>query len=368
MHNFPRLFKKDKKGCIRYWDIKVQESHIILEYGVVNTSSPNISTDKITKGKNLGKVNSTSLEEQAFKEAEYRWKYQINRNGYFESLSQAISEEANKVSPTLAKVYDPDKPPGYKVAIQPKLDGIRCIALKRDSEVLLMSRTGKLITTLPHINNYLSNLDFSSLEFLDGELYAHKYRKDFSTLCSIVKRDSVVDSHTDIEFHVFDCKSSKDLTFKERYNLLNSLNLGNLPYIKVVETLFNIELLDIPSKYSYFTSQEYEGIMIRNIDSPYENFRTSNLLKYKEMRDSEFKIVDISSGRGKLKNCGIIQCITPSNDIFKVKMSGSYKDLEVLLTDKEKYIGKYLTVQYQSLDPVTGIPRFPVGVRIREDL
>lgn len=49
---------------------------------------------------------------------------------------------------------------------------------------------------------------------------------------------------------------------------------------------------------------------------------------------------------------------------FKAKMKGKTEDLKVFFENQQDYIGKKLTVQYQGLTP-DGIPRFPVGLRIR---
>jgi hypothetical protein len=85
------------------------------------------------------------------------------------------------------------------------------------------------------------------------------------------------------------------------------------------------------------------------------------------MQDAEFVIVGVEEGKGKLAGHGIMQCKTDKGLEFAVKMKGRTDNLKDYLEHPEKYIGKQLTVQYQNLH-VTGIPRFPVGLRIREDI
>jgi len=57
-------------------------------------------------------------------------------------------------------------------------------------------------------------------------------------------------------------------------------------------------------------------------------------------------------------------CLTPEGKEFKAKLKGAIDELGEYLVNFHKYNGKQLTVQYQGLTP-DGIPRFPVGLRIR---
>ena len=64
---------------------------------------------------------------------------------------------------------------------------------------------------------------------------------------------------------------------------------------------------------------------------------------------------------------GIFVCEMPNGERFRAKMMGSIDSLAEYLTNKHKYIGRELTVQYQDLTTL-GVPRFPVGLRLRDDL
>ena len=56
--------------------------------------------------------------------------------------------------------------------IQPKLDGMRCLAhIKANGQVTLVSRDGKVIQNMDHIIRELSTIKQDII--LDGELYAH---------------------------------------------------------------------------------------------------------------------------------------------------------------------------------------------------
>lgn len=98
---------------------------------------------------------------------------------------------------------------------------------------------------------------------------------------------------------------------------------------------------------------------------PYENKRSVGLMKVKEMADDEFEIIGVEEGNGRLQGkAGAIWCKTKEGKEFKAKMKGSLDSLTEYLININKYKGRLLTVQYQALTP-DGIPRFPVGIRVK---
>ena len=114
-----------------------------------------------------------------------------------------------------------------------------------------------------------------------------------------------------------------------------------------------------------FVSQGHEGIMIRDSMSTYEIGKRSNyLLKYKAFQTEEYPIVDVKEGTGREKGTAIWICKTGEQH-FSVKPEGTLEKRREYLTEKEKYIGKQLTVRFQNLTAI-GVPRFPVGVVVRD--
>src|SRR5574338_1393561 len=88
----PRLYKKTSTGAIQYWEIQVLETpnsgtfyDLLTEYGQLGTDSPQITVDTITKGKNVGKKNETSISQQAEAEARAKWEKQ-KKKGYVETI------------------------------------------------------------------------------------------------------------------------------------------------------------------------------------------------------------------------------------------------------------------------------------------
>ena len=161
-----RIYKKDSSGKIRYLEISNEGHFVVQESGVVGTDNPVINRS-VCEAKNVGKINATTPESQAYIEAQAKITEKM-RLGYFNSIEQA-QEKGGKdfLLPMLAKDYKKElKKVTYPCYVQPKLDGMRALAV----EEKLISRTGKLIDTLGHIK-----LDQFEDLILDGELYAHGF-------------------------------------------------------------------------------------------------------------------------------------------------------------------------------------------------
>jgi len=140
--------------------------------------------------------------------------------------------------------------------------------------------------------------------------------------------------------------------------------------VEITENIYVLKEDQLEAIHDLFVGEGYEGLMLRNIDSPYEFTRSWNLVKYKVMKDDEFKIVDAVKGlKGKSKGAIIWICETPKGDRFNVVPNGTMASRKILWgewkADPKEFIGKELTVQYQELSP-KGIPRFPKGLAIRD--
>jgi DNA ligase-1 len=115
-----------------------------------------------------------------------------------------------------------------------------------------------------------------------------------------------------------------------------------------------------------FTTQGNEGTIIRNKDGIYKlNHRSSDLQKYKSFQDDEYEIIGFKEGTNTDEGCVIWECKTPNGLEFSVRPRGTKEQRTEWFDNGESYIGSLLTVRYQELTD-DGIPRFPVGIAIRD--
>lgn len=325
------------------------------------------SEDTIKEGKNIGRANETSPAEQAVAEAESRWTGKLKK-GYIQKLDGAKAGKVDDVieggiNPMLAKSYsDQGDKITFPCAVQPKLDGIRCVAMGSS----LWTRTRKPIKSVPHIANALEELNLDKL-VLDGELYNHDFKDDFEKIITIVGQKKDVDpNHHLCQYHIYDMPC--DGNFNERRFKLHEL-FSKLPKsfpLKLVETIEVADEIELDAAYEKFKAEGYEGAMVRNINSPYEYKRSNNLQKMKEFQDAEFKIIGVEEGRGKLQgHAGAFVCVTKDGAEFKAKMAGETSKLKEYWDNQKDCINKKLTVKFQGFTSGE-VPRFPVGKVIRD--
>jgi ATP-dependent DNA ligase len=372
----PTLYKKTSTGAIQFWTISVKGNEIITTYGQVGTDSPQVTTDVIKEGKNAGQSNATSAAQQAEREAKSSWTKK-KKKGYVDSIEAAEAGEVDDdvitggILPMLAHKYSVNgvltkdaKKIKFPAFGQPKMDGIRCIAIKENGVCTLWTRTRKPIKSVPHIIKAIEAIPVSNM-ILDGELYNHDYRQDFDTIIELVRPDEPVEGHEVVQLWLYDTVT--DQPFRLRTKWLKDTVAPNDTLV-LVDTYEIKSAADVEAFKIRMLERGFEGSMLRNADAPYDNkvTRSYNLQKCKDMTDDEFPIVDFEEGNGRLQgHVGSFWCVTKEGGRFKAKPKGKTSKLRDYFKDHSLWKGKLLTVQYQNFTP-DGLPRFPVGKGIRD--
>ena len=374
MKNFAPLYSLNSNGSIQQWSISVENNRIIKEYGQIGGKMQSV-TDIIRDGKNIGKSNETTSKEQAIAEATAQWEKKL-KSGYAKTQKDAKAGVVDTkfvtggIEPMLAhKFRDHASKIIYPCYSQPKLDGIRCIAIIENGVATLWSRTRKPITGVPHIiraiekqfPNCVPHCVDNYRIILDGELYNHTYKNRFEEIVSFCKQVTPKAGHEVVEYHIYDMVN--DFEFGERIDMICNAELVN-PLV-AVKTNWVLNVDQLTEQLGSDRFDGYEGTMVRNADSEYEHKRSYNLQKIKEFDDAEFKITGVKSGRGRMADCAIFTCTTSKGDLFDCKMEGSLTVLKEILKNPRSVIGKMLTVRYQGLTN-GNLPRFPIGVCVRD--
>ena len=261
----------------------------------------------------------------------------------------------------------------------------RALATKNNKGVQLWFRSGKEIITMGHIVDDL-DLIMKEGDIFDGELYAHG--EDFNSFTGAIRANKNLNPEITekIKYHIYDFPRINILEetcpYGARMREFLRLALGSCCIAVETVTVNNFE--KAIEYYKECIEEGYEGIMFRNIDMPYEQKRSYNLLKYKEFIDDEFIIIGAEEGKGILAgHVGSFICKIETNrtlqDIgdkevkfgniegqVKAKMKGKQEHLKHLFENPKEYLGKPLTITYQNLSKDL-IPRFPVGKTIRFD-
>jgi DNA ligase 1 len=231
----------------------------------------------------------------------------------------------------------------------------------------MYSRSRKEITNIPGLGIAVAQAckGLKNIEWADGELYSDKLT--FREIQSIIRQTNSVHPDADkINFHMFDYISEKP--FSARMVQMEDKIVGNdrimiVPCIAAVVDKINV-------MHNTFVEEGYEGIILRNPDMPYEEKRSSGLIKYKLFRDEEFRVIDWSPEKNDETLMGAAILETADGEIFKARPAMSELDKAEIWENRDAYIGMMAIVKFQEKDPVSGIPRFPIlkGFRDASDV
>tara|TARA_R110001592_G_scaffold16350_2_gene69615 strand:- start:2021 stop:3160 length:1140 start_codon:yes stop_codon:yes gene_type:complete len=372
------LYKKTSSGSLRQWTIALYET---TEGFWAYTTSDGQVGGKIKTSKptvvNAGKA-SRSIYEQAKSQVESKINKKLD-SGYKETEQEALDDVF--ISPMLAVDF---KKRGHSMQYpaigQRKFDGVRCIAYLSNGEVILESRKGKEFPHLNHLRDVIKPY-LKEGEILDGELYSETL--DFQRTVGLVRRESLsqedIDVMPQIGYRIYDMFSTDssitELPFTERYDMATKLvtdvranhshSLRN-PLLIMTKNYVIDEEDSIQGLHDQFVQEGYEGIMVRNPSMPYQmDKRSSGLMKFKSFKDDEYPIVGYTEATGNDAGTVIWICEAPNGITFKARPTGTREQRTTWFENADAIVGKDLTVRYFELTN-DGIPRFPVGVAIRD--
>lgn len=346
------LYKLAKTGKIQVYTAWAEDGSVCSKSGQLD-GAMTPSSFKCT-GKNIGKSNETSPNLQAM--IEWRAKIQSKRDkGYFDTIEEA--QNTIVFLPMLAAPYEKRASKiVYPCDVQPKLDGVRCMATKEG----LMSRGGKPYD-VKHISDIILGDD---VRIPDGELYIHGML--LQDLVSLVKKPKP--GSEEIEYWIYDMYFPEEsgMTWEQR-GLLLDFNSSNLePKIKYVPRYRVNNEAEMKAYHDRFVEEGYEGLIIRELHGTYElGHRSRHLIKYKAFEDAEYKIIAFKQGKGKFERCVIWRCITPEGEEFDVTPKGTLKQKKEWYLNAGAQIGKDLTVRFWNKSS-KGIPAPAVGIVIRD--
>lgn len=106
-----------------------------------------------------------------------------------------------------------------------------------------------------------------------------------------------------------------------------------------------------------FISLGFEGLIIRNPLSEYQfGKRNAAMFKYKRVDDGKFKIIDIIPEGVRKDLCKLVLQNDINDNQFECTINASHAYQEMILKDKDKYIGKYAIVEFRERSGVNQVP------------
>jgi DNA ligase-1 len=266
---------------------------------------------------------------------------------------------------------------------QTKMDGMRGVIVKRDGRVVVFSRNGNTMTKLDkHFEAVLSSIDNI---VLDGELNvvdSEGKLLDRKTGNGILNK-TVVETVSDeevarVRFTAWDlidvCDFDKGVdrrTGVERLSRLRAIPAN--PLFEVVQTFEIANLEEAQELFKEQLAKGEEGIILKNNDHPWEDKRSKQCVKMKEVIEMDLKITGFAEGTGKAS--GMTGAIQVENKDGSIKTSvgtglddATRKDI---WARQEELIGTIITVKCNGVISRKGADSkslfLPVFVELRLD-
>lgn len=294
------------------------------------------------------------------------------RSGFsISTLNKALPGTLEPFACSLAKPYEPDK---HEIrgdwCVEPKLDGLRMVV----KDGIAYTRNGRTIDSVGHILEELK--PFGNFVF-DGEIMGVvNFDEDSGKI-----RKKGEGPNLSLKYNIFDVirrdqwNDKKTTLTRDRKMILSAMFNPELTHeaagFKYIHCVPHTVLVD-PTTEKLFETRDmyikmgYEGAMLKDLNSPYIFKRSDSVLKLKDFKDADGRIVDTFEGRGKHK--GRLGGVIAEFEGVLTRVGSGFTDAQRddLWKRKSEIIGKMIEVQYQN-KTVDGTLRFPVMVRFRPD-
>ncbi len=255
----------------------------------------------------------------------------------------------------------------YPVYVSPKLDGIHFIQRGQKLE----SRTLKILPNLElQIRFAIPEIRNMEGEITIGNPMAHDvFKKTHSFVMTRHAREDMIDK---IGLYVFDLTDRDNLTYGQRYSLLQSLSKKFPDGIYLMEqTLVHSakELLEFEKD---ALDKGAEGIMIRDPDSHYKygdsTLSHMELVKFKRFLDGEAKILNVFPMIGHPDKAGgaLVKDIKSGVE-FGLGTGFSKAERIELWKRRKAVIGKIVKYKYTKISGYEK-PRFPTFLGYRDPI
>ena len=406
------LYKRNAAGKPLVWSGEEKDGRLEIRYGLVG-GTMHVENIVVTK-KNVNELQSRvnakrkegykelselkdSLSDDAIKIAENAYTQLNDAKPLIYVLNTYLPKYSTTsegfVLPMLAKVLEDNKPfEKYGTMLgQWKIDGLRCIIGATDKSDDLFnpitltyhSRTGEDWTNkmcwmdeilLPKISKELLDMMVEEGACLDGELYLPGY--SVNDINSFVKNTQLA-QHYKLQYWCYDicCENMSAETrrkFRTEQFVVPAIDfktkeehLNNKEQLVILPTVDVINLDYAIFRRNSFIYLGFEGLILRNPSAEYQfGKRNQAMFKFKKVDDGKFTIVDITSEH-KRSDLPLFVCRNDVNDeLFECSINKPQDVQREILIHKEKYIGKYMQVEFRARSGVNQVPFHARGINI----
>lgn len=397
-----KFYKRNAQGKPIFWEISDSTNKIVVTYGLVGKLG---HTTEIRTNRQLNeeiKSQITAKQKEGYKALSDLYDnapdYFKNNKDLINYLNTYLPKDNTHADgtfiPMLCKTLEDNKPfTKSEYFGEYKIDGERCLITAYKDNGLFdniylkyhsrygIDWTDKLSYLdeflIPIIPNYFLNMMIEEGIALDGELYLPGY--GINEINSFIK-NTELPQHYKLQFWCYDL-AIDSMPAIDRYTTLETAfntkvydfqskngHLNNKERFILLPSFNNIHCIeDAIRQRDYFIDLGFEGLIIRDTKADYQfgGKRNNSMLKFKKIEDGKFLIVDIVPEGIKRKNLPKFICRNDINDeLFECTINKKQDVQEEYLINKDKYIGKYMKVEYRARSGVKQVPFHAKGIDI----
>lgn len=275
----------------------------------------------------------------------------------------------------------------YPAYVQTKMDGLRInLVIDNDGEISLIGRSGHEIDLKGAIVNEIKNFkDYPKGIIIDGEALMVDY-DDPTKFMERKKGNGIISKGVKGTFDPKDVPYVRmvawdiipyDDFFENHFDMPY---LDRLAWLTRISETFNSIILinnvivnSYDEAFSLFekaTNEGKEGIVLKNIEAPWENNRSKNQIKFKLEKEADMICTGYIPGTGKYEGMIGSLCFSSSDSELRVNV-GTGLDDEFRSTNPEELIGCIASIKFNAViqDINSGFKSLflPVLIEFRDD-
>lgn len=140
------------------------------------------------------------------------------------------------------------------------------------------------------------------------------------------------------------------MSYKDRLFNLNRLNHGK--FTTVIETHTVYSLAEAEVIYTKYIEQDLEGIILKNLDGLWEDKRSKDQVKFKQVMSADLEVVEVMPGKAGKKYAdiaGTLRCKTSCGQLFVDASGMSDAQRKHFWEKRELMVGEIVEIEYNGI-------------------
>jgi len=248
----------------------------------------------------------------------------------------------------------------WPAMVQLKMDGMRFNAIVRDNAVEFRTRNGKEIHLHGNLEQEFIQIANGIDCVFDGELVVSYFdgimdRQTGNGILNKAIKATISDTEAalvkaivwDVIPYMYFVDSYCPTPYKDRFKKFQwGIDFPNK--IQLVQSTIVENIEEARAKFEEYYNAGQEGIILKDMSSPWEDKRAKHQIKFKGELECDLKVVGYEEGTGKyVGKLGALVCES-DDGIIKVKVGSGFNDEDREKIKEQDVLGKVVAVKYNA--------------------